>query len=104
MGALIQLVSFGTLDVALVGEPAITFFRSQYKQYSNFAQESIDQVFNGVADFGKKATSIISRSADLMAGAVLETVLPVLAVADVTGSTQIGYVNSIGHAIIDEVT
>ncbi len=105
MGALIQLVSFGTLDVALVGSPEITFFRSQYRQYSNFAMESIEQVFNGTADFGKRATSIISRSADLMAGAHLETELPALvASTHFAGASQFGYVNSIGHAIIDEVT
>lgn len=103
MGALIQLVSFGTLDVALVGEPRITFFKSKYKQYSNFALQEIEQVFNGTADFGKRATAMVSRSADLMAGAIVETTLPALATADIAGAGEIGYVNSIGHAIIDEV-
>ena len=112
MGALIQLVSFGTLDVALVGSPDITFFRSQYRQYSNFAMESIEQVFNGTADYGKRATSIISRSADLMAGAELETTLPLLVGADWgllaagegTLTDGLAYTDSVGHAIIDEVT
>ena len=36
-GGLIQLVAYGAQDIYLTGNPQITFFKSVYKRYSNFA-------------------------------------------------------------------
>jgi hypothetical protein len=51
-GGLMQLVAYGAQDIYLTGTPQITFFKSLYRRCTNFAIESIEQTFNGNADFG----------------------------------------------------
>ena len=51
-GGLMQLVAYGAQDVYLTGNPQITFWKVSYKRHTNFAMESIEQTFNGQADFG----------------------------------------------------
>ena len=48
-GGLLQLVAYGAQDVYLTGNPQITFFKVVYRRHTNFAIESIRQVFNGQA-------------------------------------------------------
>ena len=72
----IQLVSRGDLDVFLTGNPSITFFKSVYRKHTNFSMESIEQTFNGQADFGRKVTCTISRNGDLIHRVYLQVVLP----------------------------
>jgi hypothetical protein len=50
-GGLMQLVAYGAQDVYLTGNPQITFWKVTYRRYTNFAIESIEQTFNGQADF-----------------------------------------------------
>jgi hypothetical protein len=49
-----QLVAYGAQDIYLTGNPQITFFKVVYRRHTNFSMESIEQTFNGSADFGKK--------------------------------------------------
>ena len=49
-----QLVAYGAQDVYLTGNPQITFWKVTYRRYTNFAIESIEQTFNGQADFGRR--------------------------------------------------
>ena len=65
-GGLMQLVAYGAQDVYLTGNPQITFFKVVYRRHTNFAMESIEQTFNGSADFGKKVTCTISRNGDYL--------------------------------------
>jgi hypothetical protein len=51
-GGLMQLVAYGAQDVYLTANPQVTFFKQLYRRHSNFAMESIEQTFNGVANFG----------------------------------------------------
>jgi hypothetical protein len=74
-----QLVAYGAQDVYLTGNPQITFFKVVYRRHTNFAVESIEQTFNGQADFGKRVTATISRNGDLIQQMYLEVVLPWLA-------------------------
>jgi len=53
-GGLMQLVAYGAQDIYLTGNPQITFFKVVYRRHTNFAMESIAQVFAGNVDFGKK--------------------------------------------------
>ena len=46
-----QLVAYGAQDVYLTGNPQITFWKVTYRRHTNFAMESIEQTFNGQADF-----------------------------------------------------
>ena len=65
-GGLMQLVAYGAQDIYLTGNPQITFFKVVYRRHTNFAIESIDQTYNGQADFGKKLTVTIARNGDLL--------------------------------------
>ena len=71
-----QLVAYGAQDVYLTGNPQITFFKVTYRRHTNFAMESIEQTFNGQADFGRRVTCTISRNGDLAYRTYLQVVLP----------------------------
>jgi hypothetical protein len=75
-GGLMQLVAYGAQDVYLTGNPQITFWKVTYRRYTNFAIESIEQTFNGQADFGRRVTCIISRNGDLAYRTYLQITLP----------------------------
>jgi len=75
-GGLMQLVAYGAQDVYLTGNPQITFWKVTYRRYTNFAMESIEQTFNGQADFGRRVTCTISRNGDLAYRTYLQITLP----------------------------
>ena len=75
-GGLMQLVAYGAQDVYLTGNPQITFWKVTYRRYTNFAIESIEQTFNGQADFGRRVTCPISRNGDLAYRTYLQVTLP----------------------------
>lgn len=95
-GGLMQLVAYGAQDVFLTGNPQITFFKVVYRRHTNFAVESIEQTFNGAADFGRKVTATVSRNGDLITNVYLQVTLPDLATGDY-------YVNSVGHALMKTI-
>lgn len=92
-GGLMQLVAYGAQDIYLTGQPVITYFKVVYRRHTNFAMESIAQVFNGTADFGRTVTALISRNGDLISGMTLQTGLP-------TGQA---YCHNVGHYLINNV-
>ena len=71
-----QLVAYGAQDVYLTGNPQITFWKVTYRRHTNFAVESIEQTFNGQADFGRRVTCTISRNGDLAYRTYLQVTLP----------------------------
>lgn len=75
-GGLMQLVAYGAQDIYLTGNPQITFWKVTYRRYTNFAIESIEQTFNGQADFGRRVTCTISRNGDLAYRTYLQVTLP----------------------------
>jgi hypothetical protein len=97
-GGLMQLVAYGAQDIYLTGNPQITFFKVVYRRHTNFAVESIEQTFNGQADFGKRVTATISRNGDLIQQMYLEVVLPQL-----TQSTdQFVWTYGVGNALVKQ--
>ena len=46
-GGLTQLVAIGAQDVFLTGDPQVSFFRSNFKRHTNFAQGVEEQVIEG---------------------------------------------------------
>jgi hypothetical protein len=94
-----QIVAYGAQDIYLSGNPQITFFKVVYRRHTNFACESIEQTFNGSADFGRKVTALIARSGDLIGRVYLQATLP--AVAITTGSFR--WVDHVGHHLIKQV-
>jgi hypothetical protein len=73
-----QLVAYGPQDVYLTGNPEITFWKVTYRRHTNFAVESIEQTFNGQADFGRRVQCVISRNGDLAYRAYLQVTLPMV--------------------------
>jgi len=71
-----QLVAYGAQDVYLTGNPQITFWKVTYRRHTNFAMESIEQTFNGQADFGRRIQCTVSRNGDLAYRTYLQVTLP----------------------------
>jgi len=114
-GTLIQLVGYGSQDIYLTGNPQITFFKHVYKRHTNFAQETIDEVFvndirinNGnnstiYTQNKHKLTCILSNPGDLLVQTYLELEL-IKPLQNVDGVIQVGeLVKRPGHAIIDSI-
>ena len=99
-----QLVAYGAQDVYLTANPQVTFFKQLYRRHSNFSMESIEQTFNGVANFGKRVTCTISRNGDLIHRTYLQVTLPQvnLTTSDPSGA-QFRWLNWVGHNLIDYV-
>lgn len=101
-GGLMQLVAYGAQDLYLTGSPQITFWKVVYRRHTNFAMESIEQTFNGQADFGKKVTCTIQRNGDLIYRVYLQATLPAVE-CPCSESACFRWVNYIGHALIKTV-
>lgn len=101
-GGLMQLVAYGAQDIYLTGNPQITFFKVVYRRHTNFSMESIEQTFNGQADFGKKVQATISRNGDLIHRMYLQATLPEVQ-CPCSESKCFRWVNYIGHALIKTV-
>lgn len=71
-GGLMQLVSYGTQDIYLMGNPQMTFFKFLYRRHTNFATESIEQSYQGNAAMGRRITCTIERNGDLLQRIYLE--------------------------------
>ena len=109
-GGLMQLVAYGAQDIYLTGNPQITFFKVVYRRHTNFSMESIEQTFNGTADFGRKVTCTISRNGDLINKVYLQVTLPEIdpnlfetKVGSTTSQTAFRWLNWIGHVLIKNV-
>ena len=100
-GGLMQLVAYGAQDVYLTGNPQITFFKVVYRRHTNFAVESIQQTFNGSADFDRKVTATISRNGDLITNVYLQVEMPQLPTENTKSESY--YINSVGHALMKTV-
>ena len=101
-GGLLQLVAIGKQDVFLTGNPQITWFKFVYRRHTNFAVESIEMYSDNKPDFGKRVSWLIPRSGDLLGPCILEIDLPPLYLS--TTGEPVSYVNSVGHALIEEIT
>ena len=88
-GGLMQLVAYGAQDVYLTGNPQITFWKVTYRRHTNFAMESIEQTFNGQADFGRRIQCTVSRNGDLAYRTYLQVTLPEINQADEPAGTNV---------------
>uniref|UniRef100_A0A6C0K4G8 Major capsid protein N-terminal domain-containing protein n=1 Tax=viral metagenome TaxID=1070528 RepID=A0A6C0K4G8_9ZZZZ len=100
-GGLLQLVAQGKQDIFLTGNPQISYFKMVYRRYTNFAMESQPMYFDGTANFGQRISCLIPRRGDLLGKVYIDVLLPGLTLTD---GTPVSYVNSIGNALIQEVT
>ena len=87
-------------DIYLTGNPQITFFKVVYRRHTNFAIESIEQTFNGAADFGKKVTVTVSRNGDLITRVYLQVDIPKV---EAEPNTLCAWTRNLGHIMIRQV-
>jgi hypothetical protein len=90
-GGLMQLVAYGAQDVYLTGNPQITFWKVTYRRHTNFAMESIEQTFNGQADFGRRVQCTVSRNGDLAYRTYLQVTLPEINQSDAADANTGNY-------------
>lgn len=100
-GGLMQLVAQGIQDEHLTGNATITFFKTVYRRHSNYATETIEQVFNdsiGRLSETKKVSCIISRNGDLIHKVYLQIKLPTVSVPQ---DCVFCWLDNIGHRLVN---
>ena len=103
-GGLMQLVAYGAQDVYLTGNPQITFWKVTYRRHTNFAMESIEQTFNGQADFGRRVQCTVSRNGDLAYRTYLQVTLPEINQSDeASDDVYARWLDNPGHQLISMV-
>jgi len=65
-GGIAQLVAVGAQDAHLVGQPEVSFFRSNYKRHTNFAQTVERQVIQGNPAKAGMSTVRFERKGDMI--------------------------------------
>ena len=65
-GGIAQLVAVGAQDAHLVGQPEVSFFRSNYKRHTNFAQTVEKQVIQGNPTANGMSTVRFERKGDMV--------------------------------------
>jgi hypothetical protein len=106
-GGLVQLAAYGSQDVYLTTNPQITYFKSVYRRYTNFAIESINQLIEGNPDFDGNITIVVSRNGDLVGSINLEVSLfsnPQNYIQDATTWDYCGWIQGVGNYLIDNAT
>lgn len=98
-----QLVAYGAQDVYLTGNPQITFWKVTYRRHTNFALESIEQTFNGQADFGRRVTCTISRNGDLAFRTYLQVTLPEISQPSTNNVNYSRWLDYPGEQLISQV-
>ena len=91
-GGLINIVSYGSQDLYLTGAPEISYFKTSYRRYTNFAMESFDIPFDDDFNFDKENTLTVPRLGDLIHKSCLKITLPE------TSFERIVYVSDINNA------
>jgi hypothetical protein len=86
-----QLVAYGAQDVYLTGQPQITFWKVTYRRHTNFAMESIENTFNGQADFGRRVQCTVSRNGDGAYKTYLQVTLPEIGQTDASFARWLDY-------------
>jgi hypothetical protein len=61
-----QILAIGSQDAYITGTPQVSFFRSNYKQYSPFAHSVERQIINGNPLPGAMSSIMIERKGDLL--------------------------------------
>lgn len=76
-GGLLQVITYGTQDLSLTGNPQITFFHTVYRRYTNFGKKIIELSFNNSPDFNSTSyINIPKNNGDLFSKLILKIKLP----------------------------
>lgn len=103
---LIQLVRHGSQDLFFTGNPQITFFKTVYRRYTNFAKDTIVQNFQDIdtsllTDRERKLRTKIERYGDLV-----HTMYFVFDLPDIKSSNnrRFRWIKNIGTNLINHVS
>jgi len=102
-GALMQIVAYGAQDLFLTGTPEITYWKVSYRRHTNFAMESIEQTFQGQADFGRRVSAVLSRNGDLAYRTYLQVTLPEINKNMNDGNLYARWLDYIGEQMVSQV-
>ena len=101
-GGISQLVATGAQDVHLVGDPQVSFFRSNYKRHTNFSAVRARQVIQGNPLTGGMSTVRFEKKGDLLSYTYITKYDNATATSQPIGVADIDYVELyIGGQIID---
>lgn len=105
IGALLQLSAYGTENIYMNGNPQVNFFRSVYRQHSNFAMENIRIDYDGTNCLTDKNpttfTFNIKRHADLLGPIFLVVSLPNIWSDD---KYKFQWIKNLGSQIVERAT
>jgi len=65
-GGIVKLIAIGQQDTHFTGDPEISYFRSTYKRYTNFAQYINTQVIQGNPSPGGMSSIRLEKKGDLL--------------------------------------
>ena len=101
MAGRIQLTTRGVQDVYFTDNPDYSYFVQLFRKHTNYTTQFVKLDVNNDVEFGKTVSVTIPKDqGDLVKTISLEIELDKIVGAD---STRIGYVESIGHAMIEYV-
>jgi len=98
-----QIVAYGAQDLFLTGTPEITYWKVSYRRHTNFAMESIEQTFQGQADFGRRVSAVLSRNGDLAYRVYLQVTLPEINQDVASGAVYARWLDYVGEQLISQV-
>lgn len=76
-GGLMQIITSGTNDLSLTGNPQITFFHTVYRRYTNFGKKLIEVSFDNSPNFNTTSyINIPKNNGDLISKFILKIKLP----------------------------
>lgn len=103
MAGRVQLATRGTQDVFFTDDPQYTYFIKNFKKHTNFARFTVDHDVTGELEFGQTLRCTIPQNTgDLIKTVRLRVTLDALEQID-DPYIDVGYVESIGHAMIEHV-
>ena len=105
-GSITQLgLSNYLINKKKTGLPPVSFFKHNYKNYTNFVKDTRKISFDSNFDFGKKGTVYLDnllKYGDIITNITLEVNLPDISSTTISGK-YIGYCNGIGNALFKSI-
>ena len=96
--ARVQLLSRGAQDVYLTGTPKVSLFRTVYHRHTNFAMETIEQLFYKEPTWGSSCTAVLGTHGDLLHSTFLRVTASELVTNEPVEFFR--YTNCFAHALL----
>lgn len=97
-GGIIQLLYRGALDMYILGNPEITFFKTVFRRYTRFSLEIHENNFTDDPNFGTKNRTKVYPLGDLITDMVMRVRLPEVVLEE---GEMFAWTNNIGNALLE---